>query len=325
MAEMYNEDIKNEFLSQYPEKTQLTYSYVFVRSKDTEDMLERDLYTFSTDEIISVIKDANHTTINSIRHTWNIISLYMDWSAKYRDNSINQAKNISMDELRGCLDKSKKLYITEEELTDLENKAANAQDIVALRLIFEGVGGTGLSEICNLHYNDVNWNNNILKLKDDKHGERELEVSDRCISIIKSAYNQHVYLKGNGESTARNPEAPLQESDYILKNIETSLTKNFNGIDRHTIYRRIATLSDPKVFDLPFLTPKNVEKSGMIKLAYDLYKESEKLDNEELSAVAERFNVKKVKIAGEYKYNFQTLKEYVNIENIEELYGNDEE
>lgn len=318
MSEMYNEEIKQEFLSQYPENTQQTYSYVFIRSNNSEEILKRDLFTFSAEEIISVIKDANHTTINSIRHTWNIISNYIDWAVRYRESNINPAKNISMDELRGCLDKSKKLYLTEEELIDLENSAANAQDIIAPRLMFEGVGGTGLSEICNLHYSNIGWNNNIIKLKDDKNGERELKVSDRCISLIKSAYEQSVYLKGNGQSKALNPESLLQESDYILRNIQTSLTKNINGIDRHTIYRRITTLSE--YYSLPFMTPKNIEKSGMIKMANDLYKEHGKLDNEELELVAERFNVRKVKIAGMEKYNFQTLKEYVNIENIKELY-----
>ncbi|WP_299831521.1 hypothetical protein [uncultured Metabacillus sp.] len=323
MAELYNQEIKEDFLSQYPENTRETYRYVFIRSKATEEIIGRDLYTFSADEIILTLKDANHTTLNAIRHSWNIIKLYLDWSAKYRDTSINQAKNITMDELRECLDKSKKLYMTEEELIEIENKAANAQDIVALRLIFEGVGGTSLSEVCNLNYNDIDWNNNKLKLKDDKHGEREIEVSDRCMSIIKSAYNQDVYLKNNGESTARNPEAPLLKSDYILQNIQTNLTKNLNGVDRHTIYRRVTTLSES--YNLPYLTPKGVEKSGMIKYAYDLYKKSGKLDNEELEKVADRFSVRKVKIAGVYKYNYQTLREFINMDNIKELYLNDEE
>ncbi|MGM7720603.1 phage lytic cycle repressor MrpR family protein [Metabacillus sp. Hm71] len=323
MAELYNPEIKEEFLSQYPENTRETYRYVFIRSKATEDIIGRDLYTFSADEIISTLKDANHTTLNAIRHSWNIIKLYLDWAVRYSGSNINQAKNITMDELRNCLDKSKKLYMTEEELIEIEDKAANAQDIVALRLIFEGVGGSSLSEVCNLNYNDIDWNNNKLTLKDDKHGEREITVSDRCIKIIKSAYLQSTYYKNNGQSTARNPEAELQKSDYILQNIQTNLTKNVNGVDRHTIYRRVTTLSES--FDLPYLTPKNVEKSGMIKMAYDLYKESGKLDNEELEKIADRFSVRKVKIAGVYKYNYQTLREFINMENIKELYLNDEE
>ncbi|MNF48349.1 hypothetical protein D3C84_295830 [compost metagenome] len=59
-------------------------------------------------------------------------------------------------------------------------------------------------------------------------------------------------------------------------------------------------------------------------MGHDLYKESGKLENEELEQIADRFSVRKVKIAGVYKYNFQTLREYVNIENIKELYENEE-
>ncbi|MNR57653.1 hypothetical protein D3C85_1784750 [compost metagenome] len=58
-------------------------------------------------------------------------------------------------------------------------------------------------------------------------------------------------------------------------------------------------------------------------MAYNLYKESKKLDNEELEQIADRFSVRKVKIAGVYKYNFQTLREYVNMETIRELYENE--
>jgi len=322
MAEMYNEEIKREFLKEYPEKTAETYSYVFARSKDTEEVIGRDLYTFSTDEIVDVLKNSNHTTINALRHTWNIIKLYLDWSARYRGNSINQAKNIPMDELRNYLDTTKKLYLNEDEIIDIEDKAANAQDIVAVRLMFEGVGGFQMSEICNLNYSDVDWNNNILKLRDVKYGEREVKVSDRCISIMKSAYGQQVYLKGNGESNARNPEAPLQESDYIVKNIQTGLNKNFDGVDRHTMYRRISTLSES--FNLPYLTPKGIEKSGQLYMAYKLYKESGKLDNEELEKIAERFNMRKVKINGAYRYNFTTMREYINLDNINDLYPTEE-
>lgn len=317
---MYNKDIKEEFLSQFPEKTAEIYRYAFYKSFETEEVLEKDLYDFTADEIKDVFETGNHSTINGLKLRYNIFDQYIDWAAKYRSSNINPIKTITTEELESYLDKDKKLYFSETEIREIINKLVNAQDAVIIQLLFEGVGGHALSELSNLHYYDVNWNTGVLQLKDEKNGKRELTVSNECLRLIRSAYQETEYKKANGDTNARNPVAEIIPSDYILKNIK-GRTKNVHGVDKHTFYRRLSTVGE--IFNYPYFTAKNIQKSGMIKMAKDLFLKTGKLDKEELSLVGDRFGMRKVKAKGFEYHNTNLLKQFINRENILELYDID--
>lgn len=321
MAKMYNEEVKNKFLDNYPDSTRDAYKYLFYRSYGTESVLGRDLYTFSTDEIKDVLISAEHTTLNSVRLSHQVIVQYLEWARGLSGSNINMAKSIKVDELRTFIDYSRKLYLSEEELEDIENKLVNKQDAALLRLIFEGVNGYQHSEILNLTLPDVNKaknNDNILELKDDKYGERPLDVSDRCMDIILKAGSETEYHMRNGEAQGKRTKVELVENEYLIKSKKTR-NVNFGRADRHLVYRAISTISE--MFELPYLSPKNIEKSGMIKMAKDLLVEEGQLENEQLAKIAQRFNVRTVKVNGYEVYNYSLLREFINIDNIKALYN----
>jgi hypothetical protein len=55
LKQLYNLETKEEFLSGYDdERTREQYRYQLYKSYETEKVLERDLYTFSPDEIMDV-------------------------------------------------------------------------------------------------------------------------------------------------------------------------------------------------------------------------------------------------------------------------------
>lgn len=323
MSKMYNIDTKEKFLSDYPSSTRDAYKYLFYRSFGTEDILGRDLYTFTTDEIKDVLISAEHTTLNSVRLSHQVIVQYLTWAAKngYTFSTINQAKNISVEELRNYIDYSRKLHLSEEELEEVESKLVNYQDRALLRSIFEGVNGYQHSELLNLTVEDVRKaknNDNKLELKDDKYGERSLNVSDRCMDILLKAGSETEYHMRNGEAEGKRTKVDLVENEYLIKSKKTR-NVNYGRADRHLVYRAISTISE--LFELPYLSPKNIEKSGMIKMAKDLLVEEGQLENEQLAKIAKRFNVKQVKVNGYDVYNYSLLREFINLDNIKSLYN----
>lgn len=318
---IYNESLKEKYLSTLSDDTAKIYRYAFYRSFDTEDIAEKDLCTFNTEEIIDALKNGNHTTISSLKYTFNVFSSYISWAASngLRNSNISSIDTIKMDELRSYLDKSKKLYLSKEELEELEGKLVNYQDKVVARLLFEGVSGHELSEVLNLQKHHVLENNTLL-LIDDKKGERNLQVSPECIDIIKGALREDKYVQKNGTSNSNASEVPLVENDYVVKSAARK-TVNPDRADRHLIYRRLSMMSE--LFDYPYLTAKNLEKSGMIFKAVELYEDHKKLDKEEFAIIGDKFAVKKHKIDEYEYYNTTVFKEFINRENILELYSID--
>jgi integrase len=322
--DIYNEEVKDKFIKTYEnEQSQITLLNYFKKSESTERQLEKDLYDFDINEISKVMHNVNPLSLSVSRSAARSIAKYISWAIDngYRSNNINPMDYLETNWYEEFIDRNVKMYFSEDELDDLINLLVNAQDRALVKLIFEGVKGYSSSELYNLNVNDIDWENNILNVKDDKKGQREVIVSDECMKILKAAHEQEDFIFKNGESDSRSNSRKLIKSDFIFKNIDSGKTINTNGVDKHYIYRAIQKIRD--YFNVSYLTPNAIYKSGMIKIAKDLYLRDGKLENEQLNEIAERFNVTRVTNNGYSYYNLGILKEYINRENILELYGVD--
>ncbi|MEC1780045.1 hypothetical protein [Schinkia azotoformans] len=314
----FNEETKELFLGNFNEESRNTYSYVFRNSKEMEELIEKDVYDFTINQIGKLLESLKLSTSNAAKTYGRVISSYINWAIENNLKSEpNPLKHIGNEWFEQFVNKIK-LFITEKELIDIEEKLVNYQDKVIMRLIFEGVSGYSLSELVNLTKEDIKGN--TLRLIDEKSGERYLEVSDRAIKFIEKAIDETIYYNKNGTSEGRRSTAPLSQNDYVIKMTLLRSDQDSNKkSDKHLIYRRLSTISE--LFSLEYLTSKSLERSGMIKMGKDLLEKDGKLENEQLAKIAERFAVKKVIINGYETYNYFMLREFINIENIEDLYG----
>lgn len=315
---MYNPDQKEEYLNTFDnEGSQRTISYIFYHSQPIEEQLGYDLCNFSFDEIVNVLENMNSMNKNVARTNARFMKSYISWCIENgrRNNNIHPLADMGVN----WADKyvfSKKLYLNENDIHEMDKELV-AQDSVILYLLFSGVFGNGLSELTNLKYGDINWNDNKLLLRethnDGSETTREHIVSDKCMRVITSAYNELSY---HSIGSAR--ESELVRNDYILRNAKTSRTNDFAAMSKHGIYRRLSNISD--YYGLPYLTANNIRKSGMIKMAADFIAEGEEIEKDQLYAIADKFGVNKVQ-NGEYVYyNVTLLKQFINEDNIEELY-----
>ena len=318
---IYNEEIKMDFLKGYEEDTAKTYQYALVKAADTERLFEKDLYDFSLADIRKVMFDINPNTINHAISIGSIFKTYINWAIEngYRMSNINPLDLVQPSWYEQFIDKTKKLYISEEELDYIISNLVNAQDAVILQLLFLGVRGYKSSEILNLKKDDIDWENGILHLRDDRKGERELvlpeESREKILRLLRQALNETEYQKRNGESKALNPILKLIESDHVVRN---AVTRTEGSADEHLVYRRITTIKE--IFNFPFINPINIERSGMIKLAKDIYLRDGKLENEQLKEVAKYFNIEPRIINGKETYNYVNLRQYLNLDVIKSLY-----
>jgi site-specific recombinase XerD len=329
MSKMYNEEVKETFLQYlideegYTDETVHVFRFVFYKSYDVEDILQKDMYDFNMSELKQVLLNANKSTLNSVRAFASMMKKYIDWAIRtgLTNSNINQMDMFTTKDYEECIDKSKKLFISEDELIDIEDKLVNYQDKVILRLLFEGANGHEVSELINLKKYDVDYEKKQLRLYDDKNGERFIVVSDRCLEFIERAIDEKKYYARNGDKTSAHGKSEYEyfETDHVIKNVLTGRTKG--AADKNVVYRRMYMIKE--IFDMPYLTIKNVWRSGMIKMAVDLYKEEGELTNKQLAKIAEQFGLGKIINNGHETYNFHAMRQFINRDNILDLYGID--
>ena len=312
---LYNEEIKQRFLNTLHENTRMSYIRVLLAAKRTEEQLEKDLYDFNLNEIEYVLYDLAPTTATSSEVNGRIITSYISWAIEQglRSNNINPLKLVSSDYFKKFVDPSIVTFLSEKELIQIEEGCVNAQDAAIFRLLFEGVGGKNYSELRNLKRQDIDVDNRIMKLTDEDGETRELQVEQRTIDLVLKADKEEVYYKKNGEvddvSGRIRQYTDLVKNEYVFRPSITKVNNPSMPIEGSVIYRRVSSIRD--FFDIPYLTPKNVAKSGMLKMAKDFVELEGELKRHHYIAIAKRFKVN----------NWYSIKKYITVENINRVYG----
>ena len=322
---MYNEEIKLKFLEeQYSsEDSRRILAYIFYNSRRTEEQLGKDLYNFNINDITALLKDLSPRNTNVARSNGSVISAYINWSAEngYRQSNDNPLHGVLPSYYEDFVGE-RKLYLSKNQIDEIIEEIVNAQDSVILKLLFDGASGTKMSELLNLKKSDINWDTNSLKLTDDKYGDRELVVTDECMKLLNRAIDEKSYYSKNGTVEGKKSEIDLVDNEYVLRNIKVGAYGEGKG-NPSLIYRRMDMIQELLDTGLESFTSKSITKSGMIYEGYRLFLEDGEIGSEQLSKVAEKFGVRKIKV-GEYEYyNTSILGKFINRENILELYGVD--
>lgn len=319
MSNLYNPHIKEEFLSKYENKeTVVTYTNIFRKVKGIEEHRGYDLYNFNIDDIKDTMYNMKPVTKSSARTTGSVLIAYINWAVKYRTSNINIAQGLNPSWFESFVIK-RELYISQTRLEEMLRSLINAQDMAILKLLFLSINGYQHSELLNLKKEHIKGN--ILTLTDDRKGQREVEVDDVTINIIKKAFAQEDYVPKNG-SGKRSSESKLIENDYLIRGL-IRRASNLEKADRNIIYRRVTNISE--FFGMPYLTPKSIWKSGQIKMAADLFERDGEIQTKQLNEIAEAFNLSKINNNGYKMYTTTQIKYYINSENLKKLYDIDVE
>jgi hypothetical protein len=319
MNELYNPNIKEQFLKTYDnEQTQNTIKYLLYNAYSIEKILDKDLYNFSLGEIGQVLLNSDPLNLSVAKTNARFLTQYISWGIEngLRNDNLNPLRGIDVNEWASKFVSKKKIYFSETEINDLISKLVNYQDKAIIRMLFEGINGHGCSELTLLKESDIN--NELLSLNDTKFEHREVAVTSECLNLIKGALYEKEYLIRNGTVEKGAKSIELVENDFVIRPVNRKVTDTSAPADKHTVYRRLAVIGE--LFDLPYLTVKNIERSGMIKMAADLLKEHGSLDYPQLEAIGDRFGIRRVMVNGYHTYNTTILREYLNEENIFELY-----
>ena len=267
-SEVYNQENKEWFiksidLSQYPPRW---WERVFEKSNMFEKIKNKDLYSFTTPDIIEFYKVLDIGTITPlIIYNTNLVK-YAQWALN--ENLIVDGQNhfdeLTSDMLATCLNvtKTQQSILSYDTFMDLINrKIVNDQDKFIFFCLFEGIKGKNYQEIVDMKMADIDEDNLLVHLS-----SRDVGVSSDFINICKKADKQTVYVGLVGNEIERN----LVPGSNIVKEKSNSQGKDLNRTVYNTIVRNIAT-----VFELAdVVTAKSIRDSGLI---YYLNKRADKL------------------------------------------------
>ncbi|MGK4040850.1 hypothetical protein AB0Y20_01015 [Heyndrickxia oleronia] len=325
MNKLYNEEIKNRFLEEvFPfEDSRLTATYVFYHSYLIEEPLGKDLFDFNLEEIGKVIVNSNPKSLNVSASRGSIISQYINWAASssvnLRKSNINPLQGIDRVWYQQFVDENIVQFISKSELDYMVKRITNYQDKIIPVLLFNGVYGTQSSEIRNIqrkHLEEIK--NNKLTVYDDVKGAREIELEDYVIQMMWKALEEERYDLNNGLGTDRFTDFPLIESDYVIKPVKKGRALAGQRASQMLVIQRFEDIKE--WFEYPDISPKSINRSGMLYIASQLIGNKEELNKEDFEIIGDRFNLSKTNNGGYFNYNTHYLKGYINKENINKLY-----
>lgn len=326
MNKLYKEEIKEKFLSTYTnEATQRTIRNVFYKTELVERVLEKDLMDFTQEEIGKAILNCNPHAVNVARSIGRFISQYITWCIeppqRYRKNTLNPLQGVLPEWYDNFVDKSKKIHYSYNEFISLLEELHNGQDQAFLFLIWEGIIGEKFSEIQQLTFEDISFDNCTIFVKDRNE---DVKVSEDCIKYLEKAYNQDTYYQYN-PNTGEFNEKELLKSPYLMKNVKSPRGTENSPVGMSVLYNRIHAMKD--FLGLDFLTPNAIKQSGMIKAAYDIVMNEGKtvLGYDELSKIGDHYLFSTITNNGYTYINTYLMKEFINSENLKELYSIDVE
>ncbi|NBI28659.1 phage lytic cycle repressor MrpR family protein [Chengkuizengella marina] len=317
ILDLYNPETKARFLTKLGNKSQDIYLRIFEVSSEVEYKRKKDLYELNLDDIEIILYTLRPLT-NDISHVnGRIVTSYLNWCIEKELISTNLLTEKNVDWFSQFVDKDIQLYYSESEIRKIEDNCANYQDNVIVRLLFEGVQGSAMSEIRNVQRKDVNHDTNEIKVRNERGDERIVNVSDRAMNMIQNAFAQIVYIKKNGHmlpDTHMSDKTNLVENDYLIR---SSLTKtiSFNKeVDKIVLYRRIQTIAETLGYEKSSLTAKNIVRSGMIYEGKKILDEKGSLEREDYLNICAKYNMN--------PNNWYPLKRFINEKVIGKLYKN---
>lgn len=292
--------LKQEYLESKPTKTATSDAFVLRSADDFEDIIDKKIYDMSYSELNQMLAmQFKNSSRQSNSKNISILKNYIDFCI---DKNIvlhgeNRLATFTSEKAKEFVSKSAMTnkYISKEKLREYQNILYNEQDKLLLELLFVGVRGRTtidgtLEEVINLKIDDVDVENNMLKLTHNNGDIRFLEVETSTVKLIQETFEQGFYVENNGEIT-NNPRVPnprktiVNEFDNLVFRIPGK--NKYNKFNPNLLNSRMKKIQ--KILDNMYITYTSLYMSGMIDMAMNMLKEKECLKKEDYIFICNRY------------------------------------
>ena len=256
----------------------------------SENNKDKDLYEFTSDEIIEVVSALPTTKIRTQKQVLSVINRYINHAIERRwlSTGINPCDTIKAnDDIHSNKKSLKRTYMNLDEFYNwIENIEASDVDIMLLVLLRYGCT---MKEICNLVYDDVNVYDKTLNVNGKKY-----PIDGMFVNYVEKAYCCNEY-----------EDIVYQDSNYIIK--PTKKTRS-NKVNENSLRNKMTMIADKNSIDRPSINALN--KSRKFDLILDIYNKKKILHYSDIEDVLKIFDD-----------NMTDNKSFVLKENFEEMFS----
>ena len=256
----------------------------------SENNKDKDLYEFTSEEIIEVVSALPTTKIRTQKQVLSVINRYINHAIErgWLSTGINPCDIIKAnDDIHSNKESLKRTYMNLDEFYNwIENLEASDVDIMLLVLLRYGCT---MKEICNLVYDDVNVYDKTLNVNGKKY-----PIDYTFINYVEKAYCCNEY-----------EDIVYQDSNYIIK--PTKKTRS-NKVNENSLRNKMTMIADKNSIDRPSINALN--KSRKFDLILDVYNKKKILYYSDIEDVLKIFDD-----------NMTDNKSFVLKENFEEMFG----
>jgi hypothetical protein len=239
-----------------------TLRAVLRRAVEHEDRYSKHFYEFSEDEILTIFKEAHVISDMSLQNWNNILKHASRWML-FRQNkdTINAYEAITKEKVKDCVDTTKKnsMVLSREDVTRIQEDLHNWTDKAILELLFLGVGGKWLRELCYLEASQVSERDKMIYFRNGK----QIPIDSRGYKLLDEAFRETEMMSYSDE-----PKVSVVRSVGIYKIKHNTLYENDNAKDEtdaerrfRWVQRRLAIIRD--YVGVP-MTSGTIQTSGML-------------------------------------------------------------
>ena len=256
----------------------------------SENNKDKDLYEFTSDEIIEVVSALPTTKIRTQKQVLSVINRYINHAIErgWLSTGINPCDIIKAnDDIHSNKESLKRTYMNLDEFYNwIEILEASDVDIMLLVLLRYGCT---MKEICNLVYDDVNVYDKTLNVNGKKY-----PIDSMFVNYVEKAYCCNEY-----------EDIVYQDSNYIIK--PTRKTRS-NKVNENSLRNKMTMIADKNSIDRPSINALN--KSRKFDLILDIYNKKKILYYSDIEDVLKIFDD-----------NMTDNKSFVLKENFEEMFS----
>ena len=260
------ESLIEDFITEYRRSrivAETTVRAVLKRALEYEDVYNKHFFDFAESEILSMFKDAHVISDMSLQNWNNILKHASRWIMFKLNGQVgnNAYELITKDKVKQCLDIDKKdrMMLSREDITTLQEDLLNWTDKAILELLFLGVGGKWLRELCYLDESQVSQKDMKIYFRNGK----VIPIDSRCYRMLQAAFHEEEMM-----SYAEEPKLSVVKSVGIYKMRTNTLYDNDNAkseVDAERRYRwlqrRLTIIRD--YIGVP-MTSNTIQNSGLL-------------------------------------------------------------
>jgi len=261
--------IKTDFINKLEcsDSVKESFKMIFKKVSPLEDRLGKDLKDFNRDELLLVLEELKGRSYNSVHTKWGVTKKYL----KHFNNPF--VDTITSNDLKDYIVEADVRYVTREELKSKVSVLESASHQALLFLLFDGVGGKGYKEICNLKFEDIDFQTGKVTLEN-----RAVTLSKDTLNLLEQVKQEDTVTKIIWKHDQPNFDTEYSvnmNSPYVFKTRMLVSTKN--GMTPYKVtglQRRLDSLT--KVIGLTHANGKTLYYSGCAEKYLKLEKKFKK-------------------------------------------------